>query len=433
MDATLNVNTTRESDYKSSSILFAICFLVYACAYIGRQNYSVAVNSMLEQGIVTVDIKGIISSAYFIAYALGQIVNGILADKKSPFAMVGIGVTLIMFAEIAMFTISSPSYLLIVWWAINGIGQSMLWAPIFYIINNILNPKLRFKAVTLISLTTPIGKIAGYFLSGLSIKLGGWQGVFIMATIVMAILLTMWLSGSFILKKDLINPLKDKKVQAKLEPETKKEASFMKYFISSGVFIFIPVLMIHGLFSNGALEWIPTILQTQYQISKDVSGYLMMVVPAIGSLGVFLCNFVYKKVKGCEVKCALFFFVISLLLTAVLFIMVRSGVFNVYTAIIFVVVFGIVYTSQLAVSHTMIAFMPMRFKAFGFVATMSGMLNAVTYGGTAISTYAMSFLTDNSPLLLTIWLIVLGVAMLFLTLGYKKWKAFVANSTSIID
>ncbi len=421
----------KQSGYRSSVIMFAICFLVYACAYIGRQNYSVAVNTMMEQGIVTTDIKGIISSAYFIAYAVGQIVNGILADKKSPFVLVGMGVSLIMLAEIAMFTIYTPSYLLIVWWAINGIGQSMLWAPIFFIINNILNTKIRFKAVTLISLTTPIGKITGYFLSGLSIKLGGWQGVFIMATIVMVILLTMWLSGSFILKKDLINPLKEKKIQAKLDPQAKKDSSFIKYFISSGVFIFIPVLMIHGLFSNGALEWIPTILQTQYSITKDVSGYLMMIVPAIGSLGVFFCNFVYAKLHNSEVKCAIFFFIISLVLTAVLFIMVKSGVFNVYTAIIFVAVFGIVYMSQLAVSHTMIAYMPMRFRSLGFVATMSGMLNAVTYGGTAISTYAMSFLTDNSSLLLIIWLIVLAVAIVFLLLGANKWKKFVGNNTSL--
>ena len=111
--------------------------------------------------------------------------------------------------------------------------------------------------------------------------------------------------------------------------------------------------------------------------------------------------------------------------------MVKSGVFNVYTAIIFVAVFGIVYMSQLAVSHTMIAYMPMRFRSHGFVATMSGMLNAVTYGGTAISTYAMSFLTDNSSLLLIIWLIVLAVAIVFLLLGANKWKKFVGNNTSL--
>lgn len=426
----VNINTKKESGYKTSIALLAICFMVYACGYIGRQNYSVALNDMINEGIVTNDIKGVVSSVYFIAYALGQIVNGILADKKSPFVLVGTGITLIMFAEIAMFTIYTPSFLLIVWWAINGIGQSMLWAPIFYIANNVLNSKLRFKAVTLLSLTTPIGKISGYFLSGLSIKIGGWKGVFIMATIVMVILLTMWLSGYFFTKKDLYLPLKDKKNNDDTVKK-QKSPSFIKYLVSSGVIIFVPVLMIHGLFSNGALEWIPLILQTEYSVSNDVSGYLMMVVPAIGSLGVFLCNFIYHKCNNSEVKCAIFFFIVSIIFTAVLFIMVLSGVFNVYTAIVFVVVFGIVYTSQLAVSHSMIAFIPMRFKALGLVATMSGMLNACSYAGTAISTYAMSFITDNSTLLLTIWLIVLVVAVVFLLLGAKRWKNFVGADTSI--
>jgi OPA family glycerol-3-phosphate transporter-like MFS transporter len=161
----------KETKISSSYILFLVCWLVYTCAYIARGNYSFARTLMMEEGIIGIGVAGAISSVYFICYAAGQIVNGILADKKSPFGLVAIGLVAVVLTNLVM-TIKQPSWLLPVWWGLNGFGQSMLWSPVFFIISNILHSKVRFFAVTAIAISTPAGKMSCSLLSSLALKGG---------------------------------------------------------------------------------------------------------------------------------------------------------------------------------------------------------------------------------------------------------------------
>ena len=111
-----------------------MCWLVYSAAYIARGNFSFGRSLMMDEGIIDAGIAGIISAVYFICYATGQIFNGILADRKSPFVMVMVGLSVVTLSNIAMTISGQPSWLLILWWGINGLGQSMLWSPVFFIV-----------------------------------------------------------------------------------------------------------------------------------------------------------------------------------------------------------------------------------------------------------------------------------------------------------
>ena len=84
----MNSETKKESTLSASKWLFLICWLVYSCAYIARVNYSTAIDGMKVAGIIDENIAGLISSVYFVVYALGQVFNGIISDKRSPFVMV---------------------------------------------------------------------------------------------------------------------------------------------------------------------------------------------------------------------------------------------------------------------------------------------------------------------------------------------------------
>ena len=424
----MNSENKRESTLSASKWLFLICWLVYSCAYIARVNYSTAIDGMKVMGVIDENIAGLISSVYFVVYALGQVFNGIVADKKSPFVMVIIGLSIVALSNVAMFLVYSPSWLLVLWWALNGLGQSMLWSPVFFIISNALAPKIRFMAVTIIALCTPAGKISGYLFSGLSLNAGGWKGVFVMASSIILFAMLLWIAFWLSLRKNIVMDRSGKEKAEKTLTD-KKEGRAVALFVASGMLIVAPSLIIHGLFLNGASEWIPTILQSSYGLSDDIAAYVTMIIPAVGAFGVFLCNFVYMRFKKNEMATASFFMIISILPVIVLYFLTASegqALGMTAEAVIFTAMYGLLYVLQLGYSHCIISLVPMRFSVFTLAATVTGINNAINYMGSAISTYGMSVAIARMKLteIMTLWFILLVIASVFVTFAVRPWKKF---------
>ena len=94
---------------------------------------------------------------------------------------------------------------------------------------------------------------------------------------------------------------------------------------------------------------------------------------------------------------------------------------------IFVITYGLVYILQLSFGHYSVSLVPMKFSKFSFAATVSGLANAVGYGGSAISSYAMSYAVERLPLWQTVlmWIVCLALASLCLVAALIKWNKFV--------
>ncbi len=426
----------KETKVSSSYILFLVCWLVYTCAYIARGNFSFARSLMMDEGLIGVGVAGAISSVYFIFYAVGQMINGALADKKSPFAMVGIGLVLVVASNLAM-TFSQPPVLFCIWWAINGFGQSMLWSPVFFIISNILHSKVRFFAVTAIALSTPAGKMSCSLLSGLALKGGKWVSVFYMASFIIAAMLLLWLAAYIAVRKDVINNASPKAKNNDGEQNATnmgedKPRSAWALFLGGGLIALIPSLIVYGVLCNGVSEVVPSILSGEYGLSASAAALLDTVIPIVGIMGVFFSNFCYLKMfKRNEVGAAAFCMMMCvppIVVMLVMALMSKDGfVFGQYAdAAIFVVAYALIYLLQLAFAHIVISLMAMKFSKFSLAATASGLTNAAAYGGSAIATYGLSYTIELLPLwgTLLIWLGSLAIAAVSLALGYRKWKVF---------
>ena len=422
--------TKKESKLSASVLLFIGCWLVYACGYIARVNYSAALDTMRDLGVISGSITGTVSAVYFIAYAVGQMVNGILADKKSPFILIVIGLSVIIISQILMATVYTYDFLFIVWWGINGLGQSMLWAPVFFILSNVLHSKVRFTAVTLISLSTPGGKMGGYLASSLSLLSGYWNTVFVTAGTILAVVLLIFITLFLVSKKHLIVNRPEKKV---VKIEGQQSLPLMKILILSGIMIVLPALVCHGLFFNGAIEWIPKILSDNFNQDASMSSLMTMIIPALGACGVFLCNFVYEHwFARNEIRSSFFFMCASLIPLAVMLIFTFNpgAIFGLgVEAIIFVAMYAVVYVFQCCFNHLMIGLVPMRCAMFALGATISGLSNAINYGGSAISTYAMGYAVELMPIwmLVLVWMGIIVFACVFVAIAMPKWTKFSKN------
>jgi len=68
-----------------------ICVTAYFFSYVLRNVLSVATPAMIKEDFFTKEYIGLLSSAYFIFYAAGQLINGFIGDRVRPKFLLAIG------------------------------------------------------------------------------------------------------------------------------------------------------------------------------------------------------------------------------------------------------------------------------------------------------------------------------------------------------
>ena len=119
--------TEQRYRYWRKRILISV-WISYAMFYIGRVNMSIAIPGIMDVYGYTKTVMGVILTALFGAYALGQFVNGQLGDKFGGRIMIFLGLMLSAVFNL-LFGFSSTLTAMVIIWAINGYVQSMGWAP----------------------------------------------------------------------------------------------------------------------------------------------------------------------------------------------------------------------------------------------------------------------------------------------------------------
>ena len=113
-------------------LLVMFCYLFY---YTGRQTFGFAIPGICEEFGYTKTQLGWCSTAMLWAYAVGQAVNGQLADRYGGRAMMSLG-GVFSFVMNWMVSLGSGLAGIGVSWSINGLAQSMGWAPGSRILSN---------------------------------------------------------------------------------------------------------------------------------------------------------------------------------------------------------------------------------------------------------------------------------------------------------
>ena len=114
---------------KKATILGTLCSVSYLAVYIAR-NILGAVSPQIEAaGIFNKDFIGALSSIYFICYAVGQLINGLIGDRVKAKYMISFG---LIFAGICNFPLpflsDYPAAVYITYGA-TGFFLAMIYAP----------------------------------------------------------------------------------------------------------------------------------------------------------------------------------------------------------------------------------------------------------------------------------------------------------------
>lgn len=121
---------------------------------------------------------GWISFSMLMGYAIGQLINGNLADRFSARLMVTAGAYLSIMTNIAISFCNSATLIMILW-ALNGYFQSMAWAPGAKLINSWWDEKERGKAFGFYTMAAGLSSVVTYLLSIILLQQGyEWRMLF---------------------------------------------------------------------------------------------------------------------------------------------------------------------------------------------------------------------------------------------------------------
>ena len=462
-------------------LLFALCWTVYCVSYLGRLNYSSAMTVMIAEGVADSAQAGLIGMLYFLAYGIGQLINGFLGDRRSPARMIFTGLLASGIANVLM-GLWHEVWAMALLWCANGYFQAMIWAPILRLFAEMLEEKSKVDCSVNIVSSMVFGTLFSYLLSAGVLALTSWPYVFEAAALFLLGTALVWKIGFREVQKRAAAPEKsvaqarqgragqsfaesEKKAaqvrqfggrQDFAEPEksvaqtrqceagqdfaeAEKEAaqgkqtvhwkqgqpqpapSFRTQLLSSGMLSLLFPVLVHGMLKDGVTSWVPTYISESFGVAASFSVLLTALLPVVNLSGAYMARWVYRRSGEKIALSASFFFALA---TAALALLCAAGRVSPFLS---AALLAVITASMLAVNTLVVNLYPLRFLRYGRVSGVSGFLNATAYIGTAVSAYGIGVLVQNSGWQTTIavWLAVTaaaGVAALLASRGERGKK-----------
>ena len=186
------------------------------------------------------------------------------------------------------------------------------------------------------------------------------------------------------------------------------------------IFIVLGIVF-QGMLRDGITTWMPTYLADIHEMSNEKSIF-SAIFPAIFSIITFsLANLLYKKFFTNEVVCGAVIFGVATISAAAIFIMFGTS------KIVAIVCFTLITGCMHGINLMLITHVPKRFKKYGNISTVSGVINACSHVGAAIFTYGIAVLSERIGWQWTVgvWVLLalLGATVCLIAAGHWKQMA----------
>ena len=423
---------------KKLAWLFAF---VYFSSYVTRINLAAIIGEVVIDTGFEKSQLSVILVCLFISYGVGQVINGWIGDHIKPQNLIFIGLITATSINFIFPFFSGSIPVMCVLWTINGFAQAMMWPPIVKIMVSTMDEATYNSASVIVSLGSSFGTVGVYLTAPIIITLLSWQFVFIASAIVGLASVIIW---AFM--KNRVYDSKNIELNIPATAE-KKKFVFPKAAIFPLIFISLAIIL-QGMLRDGVSSWMPTLLTESFQMDSSVS-ILCTVSLAIFSIFAFIiAGQFYKKLFKNEVACAAaiwaFASVAALLLalimsakeidpektTGLVSTIVGSKAFATlmsYSAIPTILFMTLINGAIHGINLMLVGHVPKRFRKYGNISTISGVVNAFTYVGSAIATYGIAKLAETQGWQFTtiVWLVIAILGLISCLIATFKWKKFI--------
>ena len=389
--------------------------LVYFSSYVMRINFTVLLVKVCSELGREKGELAVIVTALTVTYGIGQIVCGVLGDKIKPRIMISCGIALAAVCNISFFFTSSVIFMTVIW-GINGFAHAMFWPPIVRLMSlNLTEAEYSFASVR-VTWGSSIATILLYLLCPVLLLFMSWRVIMVLCAATGLAIMVVWLVFAPKLFESKSSNL-DTPPPKMQKTDIKDARKAPRYVILPLILIMIAIIM-QGALRDGVTTWMPSYLHEVFSLPEEFSIFITVVLAIFSMISFTVFDFINRRFFKDEVFSAAFIFLLAAVFGVLLYL---SNIFG-------IAVFSILFMSLLvACMHgtnlMLIAIAPKRFKNTGKVATYSGIMNACTYVGAAVSIYVFSALKDWGSTII-IWAIIALVACLICFMAIGRWKEF---------
>ncbi len=166
---------TADASQPGEALVLWVLWLTYGSFYFCRQNISAAVPGLqAELGYSKTEI-GLVLGGLKVAYAIGQLVNGQIAEHIAARRLLALGM-LGSAALNVIFGFATGLYFLLFIWACNGYCQALGWTPCVRVAANWFPVRRRGRAMGVLGTSYQAMAALTYAIAGLSAEAFGWRG-----------------------------------------------------------------------------------------------------------------------------------------------------------------------------------------------------------------------------------------------------------------
>lgn len=405
-----NINKKRRA-----YLLIALCWLVYACSYIGKLSYNANIVQIGPAFGATKDECGMVSSFFFFAYGIGQVVNGFLC-KKYNIKYVIFGALVVASAMNFLVSIVESFALIKYIWLINGIAMSFLWTSLIRLLSETLHDEDMNKAIIAMGTTVASGTFVVYGMSAWFSAIASFRLTFIVAAAAMFTVSLVWLFSFESLTKCAEHNSYTANGHPVHIPEKHEHKSYVPLI---SVLAFFAVA--NNFVKDGLTAWTPDILKNTYSTPDWLSILLTLLLPTLAIMGTVVAVNLQKKTKNFVLSVTLLF-VVSAILIAVVLTLLSSASLIVVT----IGIFGIVSCLMAGVNNIITSMVPLSLKAEGNSGKIAGILNGFCYLGSTISSYGLGLIAEKFNWI-AVFVTIIGISIFVVFIGgvyvvFKKTK-----------
>lgn len=297
---------------KSAAVLLLICWLVYACSYIGKLGYSANIVNIEKDFNVTHAMAGMASTFFFFAYGAGQIINGIFCKKYNLKYFVFCVLLISAACNLSVGIIRNFTVIRILWF-INGAALSVLWPSLIRLLSETLKADYSPKVVVAMGTTVAAGTFAVYGLSALFVAIGNYCIIFYLASVILPAIALFWICFYDKLTKACVAEKSDESIVSETSEEKRNSKQKMSKVMFTSIVLLGFFAIITNLVKDGLTTWVPAILKEQYGVSDSIGIILTLVMPMLALFGTTVAVALNKKVHDFVDLCGIAFAVIAVL------------------------------------------------------------------------------------------------------------------------
>lgn len=378
------------SAYSKRGIIF-LCSLTYFVSYFSRKSFAAVMAGMLAENVLDKSTAGLVGTALFICYGVGQLISGYLGDKMKPSYLILFGLGTTTLCNLLMPLVPDGGWMIPVW-GLNGFAQAMLWPPIVRILSDHLNHELFVTANLIVTSAAHVSTILLYLYVPVCLSFMTWETVFFTATaLALLAMLVFALTLHFVLPE---------KPSAKAVPDSAAkdtpngDKAFLRGVLRAGILPVFGCIVMMGFLRDGIESWLPTLYGEVFGRDSAESVLVSVVLPIFSILSISAITALHRgRLFNNEVRGSGILFALSAVLCVPILFLI--GAESVVPRILCLVLTALVCACMHSCNFLLISCLPGRFSKRGKASTVSGFCNACTYVGAAVSMYGIALISDN--------------------------------------